>query len=100
MKLGILVNSNMHLSQIAGIVKVAAARGNEVTLFAMDEGTRLLEEPEYVSLAGLRGVSMSYCEHSAVELSVDTGGLSESIESSSQYSNAVMNHNADKVLVL
>ena len=100
MKLGILVNSKKHLSAITGIVRVAAARGNQVTLFAMDEGTRLLEEADYVSLAELQGVSMSYCDHSAVELSVNTSGLSDSIECSSQYSNAAMNHDADKMLVL
>ncbi len=100
MKLGILVNSKNHLESITGIVRVAAARGNQVTLFAMDEGTRLLEEADYVALAGLEGVSMSYCEHSAVELSVNTGGLSDAVESSSQYSNAAMNHDVDKVLVL
>jgi len=100
MKLGILVNSKKHLPAITGIVRVAAARGNRITLFAMDEGTRLLEEADYVALADLEGVSMSFCEHSAVELSVNTGGLSDAIESSSQYSNAAMNHDADKVLVL
>ncbi|HEB68302.1 MAG TPA: hypothetical protein ENI88_01635 [Desulfobulbus sp.] len=100
MKLGILVNSNRYLTTITGIVGVAAARGNQVTLFAMDEGTRLLEDADYVALADLEGVSMSYCEHSAVELSVNTRGLSDAIESSSQYSNAAMNHDADKVLVL
>lgn len=100
MKFGILVNTNDHLPAITGITRAATVRGHEVTIFAMDEGTRLLETLDYVSLAELQGVSMSYCEHSAQELAVNTDGLSDSIESSSQYSNAAMNHNADKVLVL
>jgi predicted peroxiredoxin len=100
MKLGILVNTNDHLEAIAGITRASTTRGHHVTIFAMDEGTRLLEEAEYVTLAELEGVSMSYCEHSALELSVNTDGLSDSVESSSQYSNAAMNHSADKVLVL
>ena len=100
MKLGILVNTNDHLAAIAGIVRAAVAKGHQIIIFAMDEGTRLLEEPDYVSLAGLQGVSMSYCDHSSQELKVNTEGLSSSIERSSQYSNAEMNHYSDKVLVL
>ena len=100
MKLGILVNTNDHLSAITGVTRAAVDKGHQVTIFSMDEGTRLLEAPEYVSLSELQGVSMSYCEHSALELTVNTAGLTDSIERSSQYSNAAMNHNADKVLVL
>jgi predicted peroxiredoxin len=100
MKLGILVNTNDHLSAIMGVTRAAVDKGHQVTIFSMDEGTRLLESLDYTSLAELQGVSMSYCEHSALELTVNTDGLTDSIERSSQYSNAAMNHNADKVLVL
>jgi predicted peroxiredoxin len=100
MKLGILVNTSDHLAAINGIVKSATAKEHEVYIFAMDEGTRLLEAPEYVSLVELPGVVMSYCDHSAQELNVNTEGLSSAIERSSQYSNAEMNHYSDKVLVL
>lgn len=100
MKLGILVNTNDHLSAITGVTRAAVDKGHQVTIFSMDEGTRLLESLDYTSLAELQGVSMSYCEHSALELTVNTDGLTDSIERSSQYSNAAMNHNADKVLVL
>lgn len=100
MKLGILVNTKEHGATIAGIVRSATAKGHEVYLFAMDEGTRLLEEQAYISLIDLGGVTMSYCDHSAKELNVNTEGLNPSIDRSSQYSNAEMNHNADKVLVL
>lgn len=100
MKLGILVNSNRHKEAVTGLVTAAAGRGHEVTLFVMDEGTRLLEDSGFTGLAELDGVTMSYCDHSAQELSVNTGGLADSIESSSQYNNAAMNHNADRVIVL
>lgn len=100
MKLGILVNTHDHLAEIVGIVRAATAKGHEVNLFAMDEGTRLLEEKEYTSLVELPGVVMSYCDHSTKELKVNTEGLSPSIDRSSQYSNAQMNHYSDKVLVL
>ncbi|GAB4333713.1 MAG: hypothetical protein Kow0089_02520 [Desulfobulbaceae bacterium] len=100
MKLGILVNSDKHLEAITRVVQAAADRGHEVNLFAMDTGTRLLEEPSYTSLVELSGVVMSYCDHSAKELGVKTDGLPSAILRSSQYSNAEMNHHADKVLVL
>ena len=100
MKLGILVNTNDHLPTITGVVRASVAKGHQIIIFAMDEGTRLLEEQDYVSLAGLQGVAMSYCDHSAQELNVNTEGLTPSIERSSQYSNAEMNHYSDKVLVL
>ncbi|HHK60512.1 MAG TPA: hypothetical protein ENJ73_02160 [Desulfobacterales bacterium] len=100
MKLGILVNSDRHLSAIVGLTRTAVARGHSVQIFAMDSGTRLLEEAAYRDLAALDGVSMSYCDHSAKELEVNTTAVPENIECSSQFSNAAMHHNADKVLVL
>lgn len=100
MKLGILVNSNKFLPAIVGIVRAATTKDHTVNLFAMDEGTELLEEESFVSLVELPGVVMSYCDHSAQELHVNTEGLAPSILRSSQYSNAEMNHYSDKVLVL
>lgn len=100
MKLGILVNTSDHLDDIVGIVQSATAQGHNVNLFAMDVGTKLLEEKSFVSLIELHGVMMSYCDHSVQELGVNTEGLNPSIVRSSQYSNAEMNHNSDKVLVL
>jgi len=100
MKLGILVNTKEHLAAINGITRSAAARGHQIVIFAMDEGTCLLEDEGYTALALLPEVAMSYCDHSAQELQVNTEGLHASILRSSQYSNAEMNHNADKVLVL
>ena len=100
MKIGILVNTDKHLAEITGITRAASDKGPEVIIFAMDDGTRLLEEDDFVALAELPSVTSSYCDHSAIELAVKTDSLSDSIERSSQYNNAAMNHNADKVIVL
>ena len=100
MKLGILVNTDKHLAEVTGITRAAIEKGHEVTIFAMDDGTRLLEEKDYIGLAGLANVTSSYCDHSAIDLAVKTDGLPGAIERSSQYNNAAMNHNADKVIVL
>ncbi len=100
MKLGILVNTNRNLQALTGITRAANDKGHEVTIFAMDEGTWLLEDSGCVSLSELANVSISYCDHSAIDLGVNKDGLPEAIERSSQYNNASMNHNADKVIVL
>ncbi len=100
MKLGILVNTDRHLDHIVGITKAALSRGHEVIIFSMDTGTRLLENPAFTDLQKLDGVSMSYCDHSAKELGVNAEGVQEGIVCGSQYNNAEMNHNADKVIVL
>ena len=100
MKLGILVNTAQNLAQLNGIARTAARRGHEIILFVMDEGTRLLSEPEFLELSDTEGVQASFCDHSAKELGVDTSALPENIIAGSQYNNASMNHEADKVLVL
>lgn len=100
MKLGILVNSNDHAVTIVGLTNAALAQGHEVIIFAMDAGTRLLEDIAFIRLATHQSVSMSFCDHSARELGVKTGGLSSRITASSQLSNAEMNKKADHVLVL
>ena len=100
MKLGMLVNTAKHLDNILGICRAALARNHEVSIFAMDEGTKLLEDDAFVALAGLDGVSMSLCDHSAKMFGAKTEGLPPKIVCASQLNNAMMNHNADRVIVL
>ena len=100
MKLGILVNTDKFLPELAAIVAAADGKGHGVIIFAMDTGTRMLNDAACVNLAGLNNVAISFCDHSATEIGVGTEGLPEEIEKSSQYNNAAMLHNADKVIVL
>ena len=100
MKLGILVNTNRHLKDVVGLTKAALAKGHEVIVFNMDDGTKLLGTPEFKELCGTKGVVMSFCDHSAKGLNVTTEGLPSEIVCGSQYNNAVMNHNADRVIIL
>jgi peroxiredoxin family protein len=89
MKLGILVNTVNHLDDIVGLTNSALAKGHEVTIFNMDEGTKLLGESALQSLCGKDGVTISFCDHSA-----------KNAEISTQFDNANMNHDCDKVIVL
>ena len=100
MKLGIFVNTDRHLAHLLGITKAARAKGHEVYVFNMDEGTKLLGEAAFQELCTLGGVSMSFCEYNAKGLHVSTEGIPEEIVCGSQYHNAVMVHDVDKVIVL
>lgn len=100
MKLGILVNTDRNLNHIIGIVNSATKKGHEVLIFAMDEGVRLLENDDFLNLSSKEGVSMSFCDHSTHVLNVSKDGVPDDIICGSQYNNAVMNHDADRVIVL
>jgi len=100
MKLGMLVNTAKHADHVMGICRAALAKNHQVIIFAMDEGTRLLENKAFVALAELDGVSMSLCDHSAKVLGARTEGLPPKVVCASQLSNAMMNHDADRVIVL
>lgn len=100
MKLGILVNTDKNLNHITGLAKAAVNRGHEVLIFAMDDGVSLLRDTAFTDLCNIKGVSISFCDYSTKALKVSKEALSEKIVCGSQYNNASMAHNADKVIVL
>lgn len=100
MKLGIIVTSDRHLNHIIGLARAASKKGHDVSIFAMDSGTRLLGNTEFTQLCSEDNVMMSLCQHSADEQGVSTEGISKEIVLGSQFNNAMMNSEADKVIVL
>ena len=100
MKLGILVTTVKHIDCIVGLTNSALAKGHEVTIFHMDAGTKLLGESSLQALCGKDGVTMSFCDHSTKNIEVSTEGLPSEIVCGSQFDNANMNHDCDKVIVL
>ena len=92
-KLGILVNTDKYLEDIVGLAKAAKAAGHDVTVFGMDDGTLLMAD---ISKALGQDVEVSYCEHSASPRGVSDV---EGAKAGSQYQNAVMMHEVDKVVV-
>jgi len=100
MKLGIFVNTNGHLAAVAGITTAALAKGHSVNIFAMDDGTRLLSDPSFMALSGRAGVTMAFCDHSAQHLGTKPASLPGTVSCGSQFENATMNHEADRVIVL
>lgn len=100
MKLGIFVNTDKNLDAVRGITRAALAKGHTVTLFNMDDGTKVVHSAVFAELCKTPGVSMSFCDHSAKHMGVSSEGLSKEIVCGSQYNNAAMLHEADRVIVL
>ena len=100
MKLGILVNTDKRAGDISGIAKSAVSKGHEVVIFGMDDGTKLLGNASFTELCDTKGVTMSYCDHSAKGKGVSTEGVPKEISSGSQYDNALMAHEVDKIIIL
>lgn len=99
-KLGILVNTDRHAEDLKGITRAALSKGHEVIIFMMDAGVRLLEDPAVVRLSEEAGVTMSFCDHSVNKLGVSKEGTTDKVICGSQFNNATMNHEADRVIVL
>jgi predicted peroxiredoxin len=100
MKLGIFINTDRHLADVVGLSKAAVAKGHEVILFNMDDGTKVLHNPVFHELCKTKGISSSFCDHSAKHLGVSSEGLPQEVICGSQYNNAVMMHDTDRVIVL
>jgi len=94
------VTSDEHLDHVVGLVKAAVNKAINVTLFCMDRGTLLMEDPKVKQLCKLDDVEISLCRHSAEGLGVDTQNITKDIVCGSQFNNAIMNHEADKIIVL
>ncbi|HEY5682215.1 MAG TPA: DsrE family protein [Sulfuricaulis sp.] len=99
-RLGILVNSDRHGQHVLGLAQAARSLGHEVSVFFMDAGTRLLRDADILKLAEIEGVRLSLCQHSAAHHKIETEGLPPSIVRGSQLNNAMMQHAADRVVVL
>jgi predicted peroxiredoxin len=100
MKLGILINTDRHAEEVVGITKAALSKGHEVIIFMMDTGVRLLHNPSVTELSKAPGVQMSFCDYSTGKLGVSKEGIPDTIGCGSQFDNASMNHEADRVIVL
>jgi len=100
MTIGILVNTDKNLEILNGITHAAVRKGHNVIIFAMDEGTKLLQKKDFINLCNIEEVQISFCDYSAKTLSVDTSGVPEKITAGSQFNNSKMVSEADRVIVL
>ncbi len=100
MKLGIFVNTDRHADDIVGLTKAAVSKGHEVIIFIMDSGVNLLNNPSVTGLCNESGVSMNYCDYNVGKMGISKEGIPEKIGCGSQFDNATMNNEADRVIVL
>ena len=92
-KIGVLVNTDRNADDIVGFVKAAVDSGSQVSMFVMDDGTMITKEL-YDQLCDVAEIAL--CDHSAREKGAEPV---EGVAASSQFQNAIMMHEADKVVV-
>lgn len=100
MKLGILVNTDRHADDLIGLTKTALSKGHEVIVFFMDSGVKLLANPAVTNLCRNSNIHMSFCDYTTQKNGISKEGICEKIVCGSQYNNATMNNEADRVIVL
>ena len=100
MKLGILVNTDRHADDLVGIAKTALSKGHEVIVFVMDSGVKLLSLRDVKDLCNNQGISISFCDYTTEKNGISKEEFCEKMICGSQYNNATMNSEADRVIVL
>ena len=100
MKLGILVNTDRHSEDLVGIAKAALSKGHEVIVFFMDSAVKLLSSEDIKGLCAHPGISISYCDYTTEKNGVSKDEFCDKMICGSQYNNATMNKEADRVIVL
>jgi predicted peroxiredoxin len=100
MKLGILVNTDRHADDLVGISKAALSKGHEVIVFVMDTGVKLLSSQDVKDLCNNSGISISFCDYTTEKNGISKEEFCEKMICGSQYNNATMNREADRVIVL
>lgn len=95
--LGILITKYADLEHVAGVTRAARKAGHRVSIFMTDEGVRFTRDSGFLELLKLDGVEMSVCEYSCelIGLQEKTGGIMYG----SQYDNAGMLHDSERILV-
>ena len=100
MKLGILVNTDRHAGDLVGLANAALSKGHEVIVFFMDSGVKVLSSQKVKDLCNNKGISMSFCDYTTEMNGVSKEGFCDKMICGSQYNNASMNREADRVIVL
>jgi len=96
-QLGILITKYANLDHIAGVVKAAIQAGHPVRIFVTDEGVKFTRDQEFLGLLDLDSVKVTVCDHMCEVLGVKEKAAG--ITYGSQYDNAGMLHDSERVLV-
>jgi hypothetical protein len=96
-QLGILITKHENREHISGIIKAARRAGHPVRVFLNDEGVRFSLDPGFLAVLSLDGVAVAVCDHFREKLGIEQ--KTEGITYGSQYDNAVMLRECERVLV-
>ena len=100
MTLGLLVTRDDCKEDVVGLATAAAEKSHTVMIFMMDDGVRLCEDRDVRRLEDVPGIVFSLCALNMDERAISKEGIPGGIEIGSQYQNAQMVHNSDRVIVL
>lgn len=99
MTLGILVTTDKFREEIIGISKTAIRKGHRVIIFFMDEGCNLMMDKSIISLKDIHNITMSICDYNRKKMGILDKDIPKDIICGSQYDNALMNRESDRVIV-
>ncbi|MDA8089796.1 MAG: DsrE family protein [Nitrospiraceae bacterium] len=99
MKIGILVTQTPYANKIIEITKEAVKRGHIVSIFMTDDGIYLIKNGAVADLRKLDNVDMSLCNYSAKGRNLDESEIPEGVINGTQYQNALIHNECDKVLI-
>jgi len=97
MHFGLVVTTEEFGQHVSGLLSAAVNRGWTCRCFLTDRGVRLLNYAPFMALTYAGQIKVNVCEHSWEVFG--TGPHPEKIQMSSQYQNAELVHECDKVLV-
>ena len=95
--LGIMITKYANLDHITGVTKAARKAGHPVQIFMTDEGVKFTRDPRFLELLKVEGVEISVCDHSCEKLRVHD--KTEGVSYGSQYNNAGMLHDSERIVV-
>lgn len=98
MQLGIVATRLQAEPHVLGLAAAACARGWACRCFLTDRGVLLLNSPQFLALARAGHVRVDVCEHSWEQYG--TAAPPAGIAMGSQYQNAELAHQCDRVIVL
>lgn len=92
-----MVTQYANIEHISGVTRAARKTGHPVQIFLTDEGVRFTRDPKFLELLKIDGVECSVCDHSCERLGIHE--KTEGISYGSQYNNAGMLHDSERILV-
>jgi len=99
MTLGLLVTRDGYAEEIVGLTKQALKKGHKVIIFMTDKGVLNIKNTEVVALKDFADVDMSLCNFSVENNNLPGDIIPDGITAGSQFQNAVMVQESDKIIV-